>query len=409
MDTAENPPTPLSETLSWEDSVQRPPRNEPRPSAVEQIKPLRGPKLKAHLLKLNDIDPYAPPEPPRYIFPFIRPSDMAVVVAPAGEGKSTLIGEIAMAHSGLAGHSGECLGGAWKVNKDFCLGRKTLILDADQDPADWSDILSLTAKTRKLPSAEAEYVIRNYIKHLRCEDVDFGANAEQAIADLVYTCQHYGVGLLFIDPLHKVFGVDDVADLGWVFSRLGRLRDCLRQAGVTSIIMAHPAHSGSHSGDRYYSPAGSSGQLGIFDSRFGLKKLKRKSKLFVYKNRGIRWIEAGSHVELPHTSKGVGFGKAVGTDAWPHHMPQEPLDPKMLSILQACPPEAEFDLSYLFDKDQTEERGLKKPFRKATVHEAFRYVLFPRELVSSPRGKGTRGDPVIWMLTDKGRIACERG
>ena len=204
---------------------------------------------------------------------------------------------------------------------------------------------------------------------------------------------------MVLDPLAKILQMDDIADPKWAFKNLARLRDSLKPKGITSLLMAHPAHKGSSKGDRYFSPSGTAAQLGIFDYRFGLEKFKRQSKLTLYKKREIRWIKEGTYVELPHTSHGAGFGPAKGTEHWPFMPVPLPLAPKVREILTACPLDKPFTMPELYGR----EEGDPLKVRKNTVLEAFKDYLVPEDLIEKVGGSGKKGDPYLFQVTAAGK------
>ena len=357
---------------------------------------VRQPKL----LEWEPITSDIPEEPERHIYPFIKPGDMVVIVAKAGEGKSTLGADLMIGHSGPLECSPDVLGGAFQVNRAMYPLGVSGILDGDQWPHNWSEAFIETARARGMHPAELDDTLSR-VNHLRYEKLAFEEKPDDAIEDLVHSCKMRQVTLLIIDPMHVVFGMGDVVDLSWVFKRLAKLRSALKFNGITSVLMAHPAHEGGgKSLDKYFSPAGTAAQLGVFDARFGLKRMKRYSKLYMFKAREIRWIETKTIVDLPHCPEGAGFAPAnKGFELWPFHKPPISVDPKAMKVLKACPQDRAFTLPEMYEKSEANPT----PIRKPDILDAFRYYLSKPELVE-PTGEKV-GRAQMWRVTEKGKLA----
>lgn len=347
------------------------------------------------------------PRDPRGIFlaPFVREGDLCMITGERGQGKTTLMGDVIVSlliDSDLP--EDELVGaGAMKVDRKLWAGRDVAVLDAENEPRDWSEVITQTAMARGIrPEDPALNRILQRVHHTSADIWSLDPSvpaAELHRASLVKALVEMKVGLLIIDPLHSVY-TRDLNNPEWVTEGLARLRRALRRHKITLICLVHTSRfSPEKSRRNLYVPAYSSKQENEADCIIGMRRQVKENavRLILVKRRTAKWNLEGSKAVLHFSLADGGYTSFVSDWKLEDPRPKESfvrLTDAEARIFLSCPADGPFNYEVLDGE-------------RAKVSKLVRQVLVKYGLADIHSGSGKKGDPYTFELTALGRSMRE--
>ena len=334
------------------------------------------------------------------ISPFIRQGDTFLLTGDKGSGKSTITADIILSLVGPKGLPGfgESVSGVFHVKHECWQSRNVCIFDAENDPSEWREFIdtSLEARGIDIGSDTHEHVY----------DKIFWANARQYDWDnldwlrgwikstLVPDLLSRQIGFVIIDSMHAVW-TKDLFRPEWVTGGVEFLRAGLKDAGITLMCLTHTSRAHKDKlAQNEFSPYGTVRQDQACDTMIGIRRNveDRSITLRLEKRRAGKWNLEKTKASIKLSPTYGGYQRVLSNE-WKHEDPKAGKDEFHLTKAECDllheTGNVEFDMSAL--------TGNKKTMRK--VIDSLVHV----GILDIRGGKGVKGDPRRWIITEKGR------
>lgn len=340
---------------------------------------------------------------PVLIEPFIRQGDLVMLTGAPGQGKSTLIADLMLACTlpeELPG-AAELLAGGMKVNREVLgVGPRIVVLDAENEPAEWSEFVESSAMARNMDMDHP--AIRWALAGMRWRRAndylwDDLRQVRGEIDRLLDACEALGTKILVIDSLHKIWR-RNLNDPEWVTEGLGVLKEQARLRGITTIALVHTSRDFKDKlRNNKYLPSYTSQQEKEADTIIGLKRVAKDNllNLILVKRRAGKWNDEGSVCKVALSPTFGGYTELL--EGWVMEDPK--VNGNIMKSLMAhhkrllC--ELPADRTFTFD-----DLDLGTKNRSAALRP-----LLARKVVEKVGGRGVRGNPYVFKVTDEGKLA----
>jgi len=346
--------------------------------------------------------PVADERRPILISPFIREGDTVLLTGGKGQGKSTMMADVSLAHllPDSTESSSEALCGVLKVDREVWRDRSICIVDAENDPPEWKDFIrdSLSARglTHLLDHVTDRLVWTNARQH-NWDNLEWLRQwmQSQFIPELL----SMNVGLLILDSMHAIW-TRELIKPDWVTGGVEPLRATLKNAGITMICLTHTSRDFKDKMEsNEFLPYGTVRQDQACDTMIGIKRIpkERRINLRLEKRRAGKWNLEGSKCSLAESPTFGGYQRIIRND-WLHENPKpEPVDNLRLmdlekSILNEVG-EVEFDLGTITG-NRKRNKGIVDSLLLGGILEV-------------TGGRGVKGDPVRYRITELGKKALK--
>lgn len=336
---------------------------------------------------------------PILIEPFIREGDLVMFTGAPGQGKSTLIADLALAlllPEDVPGHN-VAAGGLFRVDRALYGRRRVVLLDAENEPAEWSELIEQSAMARGIPGDDPrlEFCLAGF-RWRRCHDYDWDdlAASESTIGLLCAQLEALQTGVVIIDSLHKAWR-KRLNDPDWVTRGLGVLKEQLRNRNITLICLVHTSRDYKDKlPSAKYLPSYTAQQEKEADTIIGLKRIVKEDalKLVLVKRRAAKWNPEGTVVKVGLSQTFGGY--TTVHDSWAFVNPKgldEPgvhLMAHQRRLLASLPPAGPFTY---------EDIPMSRQKAPGAVQPLVNVGILERD------GRGVRGDPYRFSMTDLGR------
>jgi hypothetical protein len=349
------------------------------------------------------------------IAPFIRNGDMSFIVGRPSSGKSTFLAELAL---GLVDYRDRCpvwrdgqlFRDAWRiVDRKSLVGEEdcVLVIDGENSRSVWRQLIARTLSSYNLPlpgDGESESTYTDWmlkrILHVKSDPLNmYKAKGRRAAMEvIVQMCEELSAKAVIMDYAWKIFSPHDNADTEWVNEGLSVLRDKLKERGILSFVVAHPAHAIKDAKDsRKRLPYGTAQQQAMADARFYIKRNEKSITLYKDKDRAVDWVDDGKSVLLDFGAYGGGYTKIDRLDDWPKVRPVDifTLTEHQKKALLSLPPMRDWTLNSLTER---ERGGYSENYFKNTLRPELKTIGLV-EIV------GKQGKYEIYRLSQRGIIA----
>lgn len=347
-------------------------------------------------LDAQDLDPR-----PVLIEPFIREGDLVYFTGAQGQGKSTLVADLLLACTlpmALGPGSNELLAGCMRVDREiFGTGGRVVLLDAENDVAEWFELVEASARARGLEMTHpaVEFAMAG-VRWRRARDYawDELGQVRGEIDRFLDACEALGTRIIVIDSLHQLW-TRDLNNPQWVTQGLDVLKDQAKRRRMTVIALVHTSRDFKDKlGKNKYLPAFSSQQEKVADTIIGLRRNLKDGllRLVLVKRRAGKWNREGSVAEVLLSDTFGGYEQAG--KSWPFENPKDKiaatrgLSATRIDLLER--------LSTLREFGQGELGG--SPRARVAAARA----LQKAGCVELVRGEGKRGDPYVYRVTREG-------
>lgn len=347
--------------------------------------------------------PIADERRPMLVRPFIREGDAVLLTGARGQGKSTWAADYVLAHlipDGLR-DANTAFCGAFEVDRDIWGDRNVCIMDAENEPAEWKDLLQASVKARGQLSVFEDMLGRVIWSNARQHNWD---NLEWMrgwmLAEFIPELLSMRVGLLIMDSMHAIW-TKELFMPDWVTGGVEPLRAALKSAKITLLCLTHTSrdHKDKLAGNKFM-PFGTTRQEQACDTMIGIERKPedRTITLRLEKRRAGKWNVEGSKCKLAESPTFGGYQRII-TNEWLHEnpRPEEGEELILMEIEKKILNEAggvEFDLGTL--------TGNRK--RNKVVVES----LVNAGILEITGGRGVKGDPVRYKITEMGKQALEK-
>ena len=247
--------------------------------------------------------------------PFIRQGDLVLITGDRGTGKSTaavefiatlflpehqliedpLTGSVSFDKTRPIPHNAGAFAGALTASQGLWDGRCAVILDAENDVAEWLMLYQETLRSRSImPDSLTARACAEFIRWRDAHDMPFNdlARFPHWVNDiLIPELKALNCGALFIDSTHKCW-TRDLNQPEWVANGLGYLKYACRANDMTIFSITHTSRDHANkSDDAKLLPSFSSQQEKEADTILGLVRMKSDNMLKVklVKRRYAKW------------------------------------------------------------------------------------------------------------------------
>ncbi len=355
------------------------------------------------MAKITRIDGQAPAYKAA-LRPFWRVGDLGIIVAPRNAGKSTLMIDIACAFAvqHLTGNDnpwefGYCCGGLMKAEYPS----NVLILDADNDAADWGTVFQQAMLAYRVPPNSAVKIMAgSRIHHAQAGQYNLNSvkDRKKGIDELIEDIDSGGYRVIIMDYLWRIFAPKDNGDTVWMTEGLGVLRAKCRERGVIILALSQPP-MGEESKQlpiHRMRPYGTTQQDNITDIIINMTPTPGGGGINLYSSKRRFGPKVGGRVHVQFRSHGLAGYRKTTRGPWEWANEEVPsLVIPLMSDTQTATLE-KFPLNggpfSVADVD----------YREATVRQFLSEFLIPGEWVIEDGEPKKRGMPQHYRYTPEG-------
>lgn len=342
---------------------------------------------------------------PVLIEPFVRQGDMVMITGAPGQGKSTLIADLitACCLPQEFANANHLLGGAMRVDRTVLGGgRRIVILDNENDPAEWNELVEATVRARglEMDHPAVEWMLAG-VRWRRCHDYNWDDlnQVDGEIQRLLDACEALNTAVLVLDSLHNMFR-KDLNSAEWVNRGLDVLRQQAKARGITTIALVHTSRDFKDKLARNkYLPAYSGQQEKCADTILGMQRRAKEGllRMILVKRRAAKWNPEGSSAEVLLSPTHGGYTDCL--QGWAFTDPKDGqnamrgLSQRHGELLASLDGRSVFTQADLPAKKRARVEATAALLRAGTI-----------EVVS---GKGRKGDPYTYKVTEIGKSVIE--
>lgn len=351
--------------------------------------------------------PVAEETRPILISPFIRQGDTFLLVGDRGAGKSTITADFALGLVGPESLPGqhEIVAGAFRVINDIWNDRRVLVMDAENDAAEWREFVdaSLEARGVRKGSEIYDHVYRRILwENARHYDWDnLSWLRRWCVEEFIPNLLRQQIGFVVIDSMHAVW-TKDLFMPEWVTGGVEFLRAALKDSGITLMCLTHTSRSHKDKLEHNeFAPYGTVRQEQACDTMIGIKRdvENAATTLRLEKRRAGKWNQEKSKVTAKLSPTFGGYTRIISS-AWTHEAPEKRPGSELVLTMYEKDLLAEVKAVDVFDLGAL--NGNRKKNRVIVDS------LVSVDILEFIGGKGVKGDPLQWAITDLGRQMLDR-